>query len=208
MSLPRPNGVMPVASAAASPPLEPPGVRWPFQGLRVRPRSGLSVSRREPISARFVRPSGIPPALFMRSTIAASRSGSVFAKAGTPWVVGEPTQSMFSLMVNGTPSSGPVRSAAGTASAASAPSRALSSVRWTTALTAGLTSSMRARCASTTSRLDTSPDRMSSANSLAVLRQSAFMVGRPYSQGTGSMGVGIGLWASIASAAIRQRSSR
>ena len=30
----------------------------------------------------------------------------VFANAGTRWVVGEPTQSMFSLMVNGTPCSG------------------------------------------------------------------------------------------------------
>ena len=103
MSLPMPNGVMPVASAAASPPLEPPGVRSPFQGLYVRPRSGLSVSSRAPISGRLVRASGTPPARFMRSTSAASRSGRKFARAGTPIVVGEPTQSMFSLMVNGTP---------------------------------------------------------------------------------------------------------
>ena len=42
-SLPRPNGVIPVASAAASPPLEPPAVRSGFHGLRVRPCNHESV---------------------------------------------------------------------------------------------------------------------------------------------------------------------
>ncbi len=37
MSLPRPSGLMPLARAAASPPLEPAVVRSGFQGLRVRP---------------------------------------------------------------------------------------------------------------------------------------------------------------------------
>src|SRR5256885_5493632 len=40
-SVPMSNGVMPAASAAAAPPLEPPGVRSIFQGLLVRPKIGL-----------------------------------------------------------------------------------------------------------------------------------------------------------------------
>ena len=42
-SVPISNGVIPEASAAAAPPLEPPGVRSRFQGLLVRPKIGLSV---------------------------------------------------------------------------------------------------------------------------------------------------------------------
>jgi hypothetical protein len=43
-SVPRPIGDMPAAIAAASPPLEPPGVRVRSQGLFDRPVSRLSVS--------------------------------------------------------------------------------------------------------------------------------------------------------------------
>jgi len=43
MSLPKPIGLMPLASAAASPPLEPPAVRPGCQGFRVRPCSELLV---------------------------------------------------------------------------------------------------------------------------------------------------------------------
>ena len=41
MSVPISNGVIPAASAAAAPPLEPPGVRSIFHGLLVLPNSGL-----------------------------------------------------------------------------------------------------------------------------------------------------------------------
>src|SRR6266568_7725047 len=40
-SVPISNGVIPAASAAAAPPLEPPDVRSIFQGLLVRPKMGL-----------------------------------------------------------------------------------------------------------------------------------------------------------------------
>src|SRR2546429_4975835 len=40
-SVPISNGVIPAASDAAAPPLEPPGVRSIFQGLLVRPKIGL-----------------------------------------------------------------------------------------------------------------------------------------------------------------------
>ncbi len=43
-SLPTPPGEQPLAMAAASPPLDPPGVRWTSHGLFVRPVTKLSVS--------------------------------------------------------------------------------------------------------------------------------------------------------------------
>ena len=103
MSLPKPKGLIPVAIEAASPPLEPPGVRALFQGLNVLPLNGLSVSRRMPISGRLVLPIGIAPAPSIRSTIGAFLGGMDSAKRGIPLVVGVPIKSMFSFIVKGTP---------------------------------------------------------------------------------------------------------
>ncbi len=43
-SVPSARGPIPLATAAAAPPLEPPGVRVVSHGLRVTPKSGFSVS--------------------------------------------------------------------------------------------------------------------------------------------------------------------
>ena len=91
-----------------------------------------------------------------------------------PCVVGEPTQSMFSLMVKGTPCNGPEFSLR---SAASAPSSAVSASVRVTALTWPLTSAMRSRWAWTTSRLETSRSRIRAASSTAVRFQSASGMG-------------------------------
>ena len=72
MSLPSPTGDIPDASAAASPPEDPPAVRIGSQGLRVRPWSEESVCTRSAMSGQFVRPIGIAPAAIIRSTIGAS----------------------------------------------------------------------------------------------------------------------------------------
>ena len=74
-SLPRPNGLIPLAIAAASPALEAPGVRDRFHGFTVAPHSSLSQCQRMPPLGRFVRPIGMPPAAFRRSTTGASRRG-------------------------------------------------------------------------------------------------------------------------------------
>ena len=42
-SEPTSSGVMPLASAAVAPPLEPPGVRAGSHGLAVRPKTGLAL---------------------------------------------------------------------------------------------------------------------------------------------------------------------
>ena len=132
MSLPKPSGLMPEASAAPSPPLEPPVVRVGCHGLWVTPCSELSVVTRSPRSGRLVRPMGMAPAARARSTSGASMGATASASAWTACVVGVPARSMFSFTVTGTPCSTPSGPPPATArSAASAAASADSSRRRT-----------------------------------------------------------------------------
>lgn len=83
-SLPKPIGLIPVVSATASLPLEPPAVRCAFQGLRVMPYNELSVLTRSPMSGRLVRPMGIAPAARMRCTTSASSGTTAPASGRNP----------------------------------------------------------------------------------------------------------------------------
>src|SRR2546425_175844 len=74
-SLPSAIGPQPLATAAAAPPLLPPGVRSRFHGLRVTPKSGLSVTALWPNSDVVVLPRSTAPAAFSRPTDTASCSG-------------------------------------------------------------------------------------------------------------------------------------
>ena len=67
-SLPCASGTMPAATAAAEPPLEPPGVRSRSHGLRVGPVWRGSVVGRIPNSGRFVIPTITKPASRRRRT--------------------------------------------------------------------------------------------------------------------------------------------
>jgi hypothetical protein len=60
--------VRPAATAAAPPPLEPPGVRFRSQGLLVRPKIGLSVCASALRSGTLVLPITIAPAARRRAT--------------------------------------------------------------------------------------------------------------------------------------------
>jgi len=62
MSEPTSSTVSPAASAAAPPPLEPPGVRSSAHGLRVGPKRRDSVVGRIPISGKAVLPTITNPA--------------------------------------------------------------------------------------------------------------------------------------------------
>src|ERR1700758_5350791 len=62
------NGTIPAATAAAAPPLDPPGVRSNDHGLRVGPHATGCVVGRLPISGLFVRPAITRPAAFNRAT--------------------------------------------------------------------------------------------------------------------------------------------
>ena len=59
---------MPAATAAADPPLDPPGVLSVFHGLRVGPNKSGSVVGNAPHSQVLVLPQIINPAFFMRTT--------------------------------------------------------------------------------------------------------------------------------------------
>ena len=69
---PTPKGTRPAATAAAVPPLLPPGVRVRSHGLRVVPNVTLSVNGQIVISGTFVFPITIAPAARSRRTTSAS----------------------------------------------------------------------------------------------------------------------------------------
>jgi hypothetical protein len=102
-SVPRARGPRPVAAATAAPPLEPPGVSAEFHGLRVMPKSGLSVTPLCPNSGVVVLPRMIAPAPLSRSTATASSSGMCSAKRREPPVVRTRRVKTRSFTDTGTP---------------------------------------------------------------------------------------------------------
>ena len=85
--MPWASGVSPAASAAAAPPLDPPGVRSRFHGFRVAPFSSDSVKATVPNSGVFVFPRITKPASRSRRTTAVSKSGMLSANARLEYVV-------------------------------------------------------------------------------------------------------------------------
>jgi hypothetical protein len=67
---------MPVANAAADPPLDPPALSARFHGLRVAPNTALTVFGPNANSGVLVLPRTMAPAVLNRSTTAASSSGT------------------------------------------------------------------------------------------------------------------------------------
>jgi hypothetical protein len=72
------TGTIPLATAAADPPEEPPGVRVRSQGLRVTPLAAVAVQGKIVSSGTLVIPIGIAPAARRR------RIASASAAAGGP----------------------------------------------------------------------------------------------------------------------------
>src|SRR5207302_7447212 len=101
------SGAMPEATAAALPPLEPPGTRVGSCGLRVGPNAEFSVD--EPIanSSRFVLPTTTAPAARKRSTTVASYGGRQPSRMRDEHVVGIPRVAKLSFNAIGTPARGP-----------------------------------------------------------------------------------------------------
>ncbi|MBP1633312.1 MAG: hypothetical protein H6Q11_1600 [Acidobacteria bacterium] len=67
-------GTMPAATAAAEPPLDPPGVTFVSQGLRHGPCNSGSVTAAKPNSGVLVLPRMMRPARRWRVTISLSNS--------------------------------------------------------------------------------------------------------------------------------------
>src|SRR6476661_2418161 len=118
-SLPCATGARPPATAAAAPPLEPPGVRDVSQGLRQSPFNADSVMPIDPNSGVFVLPRITKPASRIRRTTAASVFGTCSANARQENVVRRFAVSFRSLIEIGTPANGP---SCGAEAAARAPS--------------------------------------------------------------------------------------
>src|SRR4029450_3638738 len=90
------GGPRPGPPAAATPPLEPPGVRSVSHGLRVTPHVIDSVNGHRPSSGIFGLPTTIPPAaLSLRWTSESAGAGVVIAPV--PRLVISPPMSISSL---------------------------------------------------------------------------------------------------------------
>jgi len=70
---------MPVATAAAAPPLDPPGEKAVFHGLCVGPKRCGSVTGCKPYSEEFVLPRTTMPARRQRVTISLSAPATLAA---------------------------------------------------------------------------------------------------------------------------------
>src|SRR5205823_179334 len=102
-SVPSARGPRPAATAAPAPPDEPPVVLLTFQGLRVIPVSGLSVTALNPNSGVVVFPIRIPPAARTLATAGASSSATYFSRVREPDMVRTPRVRSKSLIETGRP---------------------------------------------------------------------------------------------------------
>src|SRR5688500_11614506 len=90
VSLPSPSAAKPAATAAALPPLDPPGTLVGSCGLRVGPNALFSVDEPIATSSRFVLPTTTAPAAASRSTTVASYGGRHPSRMRDEHVVGMP----------------------------------------------------------------------------------------------------------------------
>lgn|GEM_PF-1914194 len=143
-SVPSANGVMPAATLAAAPQLDPPAVFVRSQGFRVTPVRGESPTALQPNSLVVVLPTMQAPAALIRSTDGASLTATFSAIAFEPKVWRTPPTAIRSLTEIGSPWSGPSRSPLITAcSARRAFSKAILGVSVAKQFSVGSRASMR-----------------------------------------------------------------
>jgi hypothetical protein len=164
MSLPCPIAIMPLATADAAPPLDPPGV-WPrSHGFSVEPCSALLANQRYANAGELLRPTKMAPAWRRCRVCALSSCAIASAMATMPSVVAWPAWWVLILIAVGTPCSGPSACPAATiASATRAASSASSAETSTNAFSVPLTASIRSRQLDTTSSAETALSRMACA---------------------------------------------
>src|ERR1700686_3255139 len=107
VSEPSASDAKPAATAAAEPPLDPPGTRESSCGLRVGPNAEFSVELPIANSSRLVLPTATAPASRTRCTTVASYGGRHPSRIRDEHVVGTPRVHRLSLSAIGTPASGP-----------------------------------------------------------------------------------------------------
>ena len=173
VSVPSAQTASPAATAAALPPLEPPGTIDRSHGLCTGPNAEFSFD--EPIanSSQLVLPSSTAPSAFRRSHGVQSNGGTYVSRIFEPQVVRTPRVESTSFSASGMPAAAGASPAAMRSSTARACDRARSSVGVRNAFTRSSTAPIRARHASRISTADTSRARSFSPSSEAVRSQSS-----------------------------------
>lgn len=168
-SVPWARAVACVASAATAPPDEPAVPRERSQGLRVSPKSRLSVTDAHPNSGVFVRAWITAPASRRRWTAGSVSTAIRSLNARDASVCGWPATGVSSLTARGKPSSGPQASgcARSRCSERRASARASSGNSCVKALNMSCARSAWARKADVTSTGDSARVRMRLASSTA-----------------------------------------
>src|SRR5262249_7090392 len=108
VSDPSAAGTTRAATAAAEPPLDPPGVRSSAHGFRTGPNAEFSFEDPIANSSQFVFPITTAPAVSRRSMTVASYGGTNRSRIFEDAVVRTPRVQMLSLIAIGTPASGAV----------------------------------------------------------------------------------------------------
>ena len=166
------------------PPLDPPGVRSRFQGLKVGPNRVLSVAPFQPYSGVLVLPRTMAPAALRRSTDGASSVGTLSALRREPQVVLIPRVMTTSFTATGTPCRGPSSSPRCTvASAAWALCRAESNAGVQKALSLGSMRWMRSTRASIRATGDRRFCRIAFAASIAERKARSLLLMRVWPPG-------------------------
>src|SRR3982751_438459 len=107
VSEPSVTTAVPCATAAADPPLEPPGTRSRARGLRTGPNAEFSFEEPMANSSQFNLPIRMAPSASNRYTAVASYGGTYFSSAREPQVVRSSFVTMTSLTPRGTPARAP-----------------------------------------------------------------------------------------------------
>ena len=146
------------------------------QGLWLGPNNGLPVWKSAHSSGTLVLPRITAPAARSRATALASSRATLSLSGGWLEVVRSPRTSNASLIVIGTPCSGPrsrpaARARSAARAALSAPARSIA----TSALSGPFRRSMRARCACVASTEPSRPARMARASRVAVSKHGSIM---------------------------------
>ncbi len=160
-SVPSASAAIPAATAAALPPLEPPGSRAGLRGLRVKPSADW-VNPHTASSGIRVLPTTTAPARRSRLTSSSSRRAGAVEVAADPWRVACPATGTLSFTATGTPASGSanrsgrastpaasasIRSASRASKAPSSTSRAATRARWARATSTAVVVPARTRAA-------------------------------------------------------------
>src|SRR5439155_14783970 len=179
MSLPTSSAQRPAASAAAPPPLEPPGERPSSHGFTVRPKIALSDCQSASSGGTFVLPITTAPAARTRAVAGASCWETNADHSGTPHVVRSPATLIDSFSVIGRPRSAPRLPRLRAASAALAWACARSKSRVTTALSVASWRSIRARWTSRSSTAEIRRRPRARSMSRAVANGASVFMGVP-----------------------------